>query len=103
MTSPEHESYRNFLVQWSQKHRGDPDVVAGLERYQEAMLVLWHLDLEQARPFLKQGYAENPRGGKPWDPITLLRVLLLSILVKRPQINAWVTQLSWMSVEMGHP
>ena len=93
MASPEHEAYRNFLIRWSQKHKKDPDIVAGLERYQDALLVLWHLDLEPARPFVEQGYAENPRGGSPWDPITLLRVLLLSILVQRPQINGWVADM----------
>jgi hypothetical protein len=56
-------------------------------------MVLWHLDLEPARPLLMQGYAENPRGGNPWDPIILFRCLLLSILVGQPSINFWVEEL----------
>jgi hypothetical protein len=64
-----------------------------LERYKVALLVLWHLDLTPARPFLKQGYAPNPRGGDPWEPVTLLRSLLLAILVGQPKLNPWAADL----------
>ena len=54
MRSPEHVAYRKHLLEWSRNHAEQPDVVAGLERYKEAALVLWHLDLAPARPFLQQ-------------------------------------------------
>jgi hypothetical protein len=93
MPSPSHETYRKSVQTWVGKSRHDPDWVMAFERYAEAAQVLWHLDLEPARPILMQGYAENPRGGRPWDPVVLFRALLLSILVGQPKINKWVKDL----------
>lgn len=93
MPSSSHAAYRECVRNWSVNHSRDADSVAVLNRYAEAAQVLWALDLEAARPILKQGYADNPRGGKPWDPVMLLRALLLSILVKQPSINKWVKDL----------
>jgi hypothetical protein len=93
MPSSGHHSYREFLQKWITKRREDTDVLRALERYAEALMVLWHLDLEPARPILRQGYAENPRGGKPRDPVIVLRALLLSILVGQPKLNKWVKDL----------
>lgn len=93
MPSSGHQSYRDFLRMWITKHRHDPFVLRSLERYSEALLVLWHLDLEPARPILELGYAENPRGAKPRDPVVMLRTLLLSILVVQPKLNQWVKDL----------
>jgi hypothetical protein len=93
MPTPEHEAYRNHVLEWSRQNGLEPDVAAALERYAEAALVLWHLDLSPARPFLQQGYADNPRGGKPWDPIIVLRCMLLAILVDQSSLNQWVKDL----------
>ena len=90
MPSQQHEVYRTHVHDWIQAHREDPSVRASIEAYGEAALVLWHLDLEPARVILMQGYAENPRGSTPRDPIPTLRSLLLSIVLKQPSINDWV-------------
>ncbi|MFH1130651.1 MAG: hypothetical protein V1754_04910 [Pseudomonadota bacterium] len=75
MPSHGHVAYREFIRQWIAQHRNIRNVNGALERHAEAIMVLWHLDLEPAWPILKQGYANNPRGGKPWDPVVILRVL----------------------------
>ena len=79
MPSSGHQSYREALQKWIREFSDDSDVRRTLERYAEAVLVLWHLDLEPARPILRRGYAQNPRGSKPRDPVIVLRALLLSI------------------------
>ena len=93
MPRHEHEVYRRHVLEWSRANSWDPDVVAALERYGEAALILWHLDLSAAQPILLQGYAENSRGIKPRDPIVTLRGLLLSLLVGQPSLNKWVADL----------
>lgn len=93
MPSPDHEAYRKHVLQWSRKHGHEPGIAEALERYKEAALVLWHLDLSPARPFLRQGYANTPRGGAPWDPIIVLRCMLLALLVGQPSLNEWVKDL----------
>ena len=93
MPSPGHEAYRNSVLSWCRNHGHEPDIAQQLEQHADAVLVLWHLDLEPARPILAQGYADKPRGGDPWDPLVPLRCLLLAILLGRPRINAWVREL----------
>jgi len=93
MPSPPHEAYQRQVRAWLHDHAHEPDVVAQLVRHQQAALVLWTLDLEPARPVLAQGYAPNPRGGKPKDPVMMLRGLLLMLLVGQPSINRWVEDL----------
>lgn len=93
MPSPGHEAYCEFVRQWVRRHENNSEEVKGLERYAEAALVLWHLDLESARPVLKAGYAENPRGSKPRDPVIMLRAFLLSLLVGQPKVNKWAKDL----------
>ena len=90
MPSPSHEEYRKSVLSWFRNHGHEPDVAEQLEQHGKAALVLWHLDLEPAREILKRGYANSPRGGDPWDPLALLRCLLLACLVLRPKINSWV-------------
>ncbi|MCB9762269.1 MAG: hypothetical protein H6739_20890 [Alphaproteobacteria bacterium] len=53
------------------------------------MTTLWFLELEPARPVLEACYAPSPRGGEPWDPVVMLRCLLLGPLVGEPALNAW--------------
>jgi len=93
MPTAPHPVYRDSIHTWFRSHADEPDVAAQLTRYQEAALVLWELDLEPARPVLMQGYAPNPRGGKPRDPVITLRCLLLMLLVAQPSINQWVEDL----------
>jgi len=93
MPSSEHQAYREFLREWIRNHSHEPDVTESVDRFGESALVLWHLDLEPAKPILSQGYAQNPRGSKPRDPVILMRALLLSILVGQPKINKWVKEL----------
>jgi len=92
--SPGHEQYRTFVEDWFKEHGAEPDVAAQLERHKEAALVLWHLDLEPARPVLARCYAENPRGGVPWDPVVKLRSLLAALLVGQPSLNKWPKDLA---------
>lgn len=94
MPFPDHEAYRTQTQAWFRSHAHEPDVPAQLERYDHAAVVLWGLDLEPARPFLAGCYAPNPRGGKPWDPILLLRCLLLMLLVVQPSKNKWIRDLA---------
>ncbi len=90
---PCHEDYRDSVRTWIHDHAHEPDVVAQLERYLQAANILWNLDLEPARPVLMQGYAPNPRGGKPKDPVVMLRCFLLMLLVGQPSINKWTKDL----------
>ena len=93
MPSPPHEAYRVAVRAWSALHADEPDVVPLLERHAEALLALYELDLEPARDILAACYAANPRGGRPRDPVVLLRVLLLALLVGQPSLNKWVRDL----------
>jgi hypothetical protein len=90
MPSPPHEAYRTHVCEWIHAHADEPDVVPLLERHAEALVVLHDLDLEPAREVLAACYADNPRGGKPKDPVVMLRCLLLALLVGQPSINRWV-------------
>lgn len=92
MPSPQHEAYRNSVLEWIRDHADEPDVVPLLERYAEAVQLILELDLEPARPVLVACYAENPRGGRPKDPVVMLRCLLLSVLIE-PRINRWVPEM----------
>lgn len=93
MPSPSHESYRNSVLSFFRAHRHEPDIASCLEQNKEAALVLWELDLEPARSILNSCYAPNPRGGKPRDPLVMLRCLLLSVLVGVASLNQWVEHL----------
>lgn len=90
MPSPGHESYRRTVLEWFRAHALERDVIADLERFKDAALVLWHLDLDPASPILRSCYAQNPRGGDPWEALVVLRCLLLGALVGEPRINRWV-------------
>lgn len=86
-------SYPAFVRAWSLGHQDDPNVLAQLEQHAETIAVLLTLDLEPARPHLARCYAASPRGGDPWDPVVLLRCLLLALLLKIPSINKLVPAL----------
>jgi hypothetical protein len=93
MPSPPHEAYRTSVREWIPAHADEPDVVPLLERHADALAVLYELDLEPAREVLATCYAANPRGGRPKDPIVLLRSLLVALLVGQPSLNKWVPDL----------
>ena len=94
MPSPSHVAYRAGMTAWFRTHGTEPDVAELLTFHQDALLVLWHLDLTPCLPILLTGYAPQPRGGDPWDPLVLLRCLLLALLVGQPSINRWVDELA---------
>jgi hypothetical protein len=48
------------------------------QEWLEAALTLMRLNLEPAFPILESLYSPNPRGQKPYEPIRMLRALLLS-------------------------
>ena len=93
MASPSHAEYQKLVLEWVKNHAAEPDVAEALERYGDAAVVIWHLDLEPARPLLRRCYAAVPRGSKQWDPVIQLRGLLLSILVGQTSINKWADDL----------
>jgi hypothetical protein len=60
-----------------------------LSEWLEAALILMDLDLEPARPILESLYSPDPRGQKPYDPVRMLRALLLMVLLKYTSITKW--------------
>lgn len=64
------------LQRWlrRQSRRLDP-------QWAEAAQVLLRLNLDQARPIFAPLYAPIPRGKPPYDPICMLRALLLMLLL----------------------
>jgi len=85
--------YQNSLVEWFRKRSHEPGVAEALERYGDALVLLWYLDLQPALQILLACYAKRPRGSKPRHPLILLRCLLLMIVVGQPSINKWVKDL----------
>lgn len=63
-----------------------------LDAHADTLQLFAWLDLEPARPILQACYATHPRGGEPWDPIIVLRCLLVMLQVGQPSINRWVDQ-----------
>ena len=94
MPSNGHVAYRSFVEEWIRNRAADRDIVERLRRRAQEILVLLHLDLEPARPILQACYAANPRGGDPWDPVVVLRSLLLAALVRQPSLNKWADDLA---------
>lgn len=91
--SPAHSAYRDHVVH-ALSELGDPESVhARLAPFAEALLALWNLDLTPCRALLMACRASSPHGSKPWDPLLILRCLLLSMLVGTPALNAWGTRL----------
>ena len=64
-----------------------------LRQWLEAALTLIVLDLEPARPILEPLYSPDPRGQKPYDPVRMLRALLLMVLLKYTSITKWAEAL----------
>jgi hypothetical protein len=64
-----------------------------LREWLQAALTLIVLDLEPARPILETLYSTDPRGQKPYDPVRMLRALLLMVLLKYTSITKWAEAL----------
>ena len=64
-----------------------------LSEWLQAALTLIVLDLEPARPILETLYSTDPRGQKPYDPVRMLRALLLMALLKYTSITKWAEAL----------
>ena len=63
MPSLGHQQYQDSIGEWIETCGDQPGVAEALYFYQDVLLVLWHLDLEPARPVLERCWADNPRGG----------------------------------------
>ena len=59
----------------------------------EAALTLILLDLEPARKYLQSLYSTNPRGRPHYDPVCMLRALLLMILLGFKSYTLWSKEL----------
>jgi hypothetical protein len=59
----------------------------------QAALALMNLNLEPARDILESLYSDNPRGRPPYDPVCMLRSLLLMTLLKFTSIPKWVKKM----------
>lgn len=59
----------------------------------EAALILIRLNLEPGRSALESLYSPNPRGREPYDPVCMLRSLLLMTLLKQDSITLWAKEL----------
>ena len=60
-----------------------------LHEWLDAALILIGLDLESARPILESLYSPDPRSCPPYDPVRMLRALLLMVLLKYTSIAKW--------------
>lgn len=63
------------------------------ETWRDAALVLLRLNLDPARSLLQPLYAPGPRGRPPYDPICMLRALLLMLLLHYKSIPQWASDL----------
>lgn len=59
----------------------------------EAALVLWRLDLDAVREQLTPLYSPSPRGRKPYEPICMLRALLLMSLLQQTSLTQFAAAL----------
>jgi hypothetical protein len=78
----------NNLIRWLKRKSGRL-----LSEWLEAALILMSLDLEPARPILESLYSKDTRGQKPYDPVRMLRALLLMVLLKYTRITKWAEAL----------
>lgn len=87
-----HEVYRKSLslqlANWQQRRARalDPD-------WLDAALLLLHLNLDPLAESLASLYSDSPRGRPPFDPILMLRALLLMTLLHQTRIDLFVKDL----------
>jgi len=65
------------------------------DEHLEAALTLLTLDLEPARKYLQTLYSPNPSGRPPYDPVCMLRALLLMILLGFKSYTLWSKELRY--------
>ena len=63
------------------------------EQWLDAALTLIRLNLDPARPILESLYSPDPRGQKPFEPVRMLRALLLMIILGYTSIDKWAQEL----------
>jgi hypothetical protein len=63
------------------------------QSWRDAALVLLRLNLDPARPLLQPLYAPGPRGRPPYDPLCMLRALLLLLLLHYKSLPTWAHDL----------
>ncbi|MBC8236003.1 transposase [bacterium] len=63
------------------------------ENVLQSALILLGLNLDPAREILQPLYSENPRGRKPYDPICMLRALLLMVLLRYKSLSTFASDL----------
>jgi len=59
----------------------------------EAALILLIPDLEPVRKYLQSLYSPNPRGRPPYDPVCMLRALILMTLLGFKSYTLWAKEL----------
>ena len=64
------------------------------DEHLEAALTLLILDLEPARKYLQTLYSPNPRGRPHYDPVCMLRALILMILLGFKSYTLWSKELT---------
>ena len=79
------ENLCNNLIKWLKRRSRRL-----LHEWFQATLVLMGLNLESARPILESLYSSDPRGCPPYDPVPMLRALLLMTLLRYESIPKWV-------------
>lgn len=63
------------------------------DEYVETALILMRIDLETVRPLLESLYSPNARRREPYDPVCMLRSLLLMTLLRYDSITDWAKEL----------
>jgi hypothetical protein len=78
----------NKLIRWLKRksRKLSPELL-------EAALILIGLDLEPARSILEPLYSQSPRGRKPYNPIRMLRALILMLLLRYKSISKFASDL----------
>jgi hypothetical protein len=63
------------------------------QEWLEAALILMRMNLEPAHPILESLYSPDPRGQKPYEPVRMLRALLLMVLLRYTSISGFAQDL----------
>jgi len=82
------ENLCNHLIRWLKRKSRRL-----LHEWLEAALILMSLNLEPARPILESLYSLDTRGQKPYEPVRMLRALLLMVLLRYTSITRFAEDL----------
>ncbi|MBD3182759.1 hypothetical protein GF312_10735 [Candidatus Poribacteria bacterium] len=63
------------------------------QELKEAALILTKIHLDSVEPYLESLYSPNPRGRTPYNPVCMLRSLLLMTLLRYTSIEKWAAEL----------